>query len=140
MNAPRTLIAATLALAAIATACNNSDGNTTPAPDGTTTTATQTPTADGTTTIGKIDRFPGGTAVITSDHTLISITCANEQLILTTTAAVFTANMPCDRMVPPDVVDRFLQKPITITIADGRLKIENPEAGTLDFPATDVKQ
>jgi hypothetical protein len=123
-----------LAAAALFAACDDSS----PGDDVLITTPTAAP-AEGT-SIGKIDRFPGGTAVITSDHTLISITCQTEQLVMTTSVAVFTGDMPCDRMVPADVVERFVQKPITITIDGGRLKIENPESGTLDFPATNVAQ
>jgi hypothetical protein len=90
-------------------------------------------------TYGAIDRFPGGTAVVRSDYTVTAIACDAGKLRVTTTAGVFTGTMDCEAMVTPDIVDRFLDKPALVTITATRIKLENPEAGSLDFPATEGK-
>lgn len=90
-------------------------------------------------TYGEIERLPGGTAVITSDHTFVSAVCDQGMITLTTTAARFTGNMDCAAMPTDEVINRFVDLQITINIGGGRLKIESPEGGSLDFPATDVR-
>ena len=99
---------------------------------------TQTADTGSESTFGAIERLPGGTAVITSPHTLVAITCSETTLTLTTTAGTFAGTMDCSAMPTTDIIERYTGKPIVITIGGGRLKIENPEAGSLDFPATDV--
>jgi hypothetical protein len=131
----RHLAVVTAALAALAlttTACDDGD-----APAVTEATRAVTP---GATTIGRVDRLPNGTAVVTSDHTLVDIVCANGQLTMTTNIARFTGAMDCTSMAPPDIVQRYQGKPIAISITATRLKIDNPEAGSLDFPAANVTQ
>lgn len=90
-------------------------------------------------TFGTISRLPGGFATITSDHVLESITCENGQLTMVTSAGRFVGTMDCTAQVPQETLDRFVGKPILITVTETRLKIENPEAGSLDYPATDVR-
>ena len=119
---------ALLAVAALIAACGDSS-------DGVQLT---TPGPEGVATIGQIEHFPGGQATITSDHVLVSISCENGVITMVTSAGRFTGTMDCQAQVGQDVLDRFVGKPIAITITDARLKIENPEAGSLDYPATDV--
>jgi hypothetical protein len=90
-------------------------------------------------TFGTINRLPGGFATITSDHVLDSISCESGRLTIVTSAARFEGAMDCTAQVPQETIDDFVGKPIVITITDTRLKIENPDAGSLDFPATSVQ-
>lgn len=89
-------------------------------------------------TFGTINHLPGGVATVTSDYVLQSITCDNGTLVLVTTNARFVGTMDCTAQVPQETIDRFIGKPIMITITETRLKIEHPEAGSLDYPATGV--
>jgi hypothetical protein len=93
---------------------------------------------EATTTIGKIDRFPGGTAVVTSEHTLVGISCDVGTMTMTTSVGVFSGAMDCGAMPPVETIERFVGKAIAITISESRLKIENPEAGSLELPASGV--
>jgi hypothetical protein len=127
------LVAATLAFAALLLAAC-ADGS-----DGRINVTTSVPSAP-TVVIGKIDRFPGGTAVVTSEYVLQSMTCEAGVLTLTTSAGAFTGTMDCGQMVSPDIVGRFVGRPIVITISATRLRIEHPEAGSLDFPASGASQ
>ena len=90
-------------------------------------------------TFGTINHLPGGFATITSDHVLESITCENGQLTMVTSAGRFVGTMDCTAQVSQETIDAFVGKPILITVTDTRLKIENPDAGSLDYPATDVR-
>lgn len=125
-------LAILFALSAVISACSDSGADddvrvTTP-------TASNGPEA----TYGAIERLPGGTAVITSPHTLVAITCDGTTVTMTTTVATFTGTMDCKAMPPAEIIARYTDKTIAITIGGGRLKIENPEAGSLDLPATEV--
>jgi hypothetical protein len=95
---------------------------------------------EATATIGKIDRFPGGTAVVSSEHNLVGISCEAGAVTMTTSAGVFSGSMDCAAMPPSETIDRFVGKAVAITISETRLKIENPEAGSLDLPASGAKQ
>ncbi len=121
----------TFALSAVLAACSDSgadDVRVTP----------PTVAAGGEATFGAIERFPGGTAVVTSPHTLVAITCDGTTVTMTTTAATFTGTMDCSAMPPADIIGRYIDRAVAITIGGGRLKIENPDAGSLDLPAVDV--
>ena len=126
------LVAGVVAAALLVAGCDDSSGG---GNDVRTETA-----AGATVTVGKIERFPGGTAVVTSDHVLQSIACEGGTLTLTTSAGAFSGSMDCAQMVEADVVGRFVGKAIAITISETRLRIENPEAGSLDFPASSARQ
>ena len=119
------------ALAVFVAACSDSSAD-----DVRVTTPTGSPGAEA--TYGAIEHLPGGTAVVTSPHTLVAITCDGMTVTMTTTAATFTGAMDCTAMPPAEIIARYIDKTIAITIGGGRLKIENPEVGSLDLPATDV--
>lgn len=89
-------------------------------------------------TLGRIDRLPGGTPVPTDVRTLLTIECQSEQLIVRTNLEQITAKMPCDRLLPGPIIERFLGQPVAITYDDSRLKIENPGAGSIELPAEDA--
>ena len=95
---------------------------------------------EATTTIGKIDRFPGGTVVVSSEHVLVGISCEAGTVTLTTSVGMFSGAMDCGAMPPVETIDRFVEKAIAITISESQLRIENPEAGSLDLPARGVRQ
>jgi hypothetical protein len=122
----------TAALGAAVMACGDSDSNGGGA-------RVTTPNPGGEATFGAIERLPGGTAVITSDHVLVSVTCDTGAFSLTTTQRAFAGRMDCAAMPPPDVIARYVDQPVAIVIADGRLKMENPGIGSLDFPVTEVR-
>jgi len=127
------VVAGVVAAALLAAGCDDSS-------DGGIDVTTGTVGAGATVVVGKIERFPGGTAVVTSDHVLVAITCSAGTLTVTTSAGVFSGTMDCGQMATADVIDRFVGKAIVITISETRLKIENPEAGSLDFPAVGARQ
>jgi hypothetical protein len=89
-------------------------------------------------TFGSINRLPDGQATVVSDHVLQSITCTAGQLTMVTAAGSFVGTMDCTAQVPQETIDRFVGKPVLITVSDTRLKIEHPQAGSLDYPATGV--
>ena len=90
--------------------------------------------------IGKIDRFPGGTAVVSSEHVLVGISCEAGVVTMTTRVGTFSGAMDCGAMPPVETIERFVGKAVAITISVGRLRIENPEAGSLELPASGTKQ
>ena len=95
---------------------------------------------EATTTIGKIDRFPGGTVVVSSEHVLVGISCEAGAVTMTTSAGTLSGAMDCGAMPPAETIERFVGKAVAITISEGRLRIENPEAGSLDLPASGARQ
>lgn len=89
--------------------------------------------------LGSIERLPGGTAVASDVRTLLSASCIDNVLYLRTSAELVTASMPCDRMVPQAIIDKFVSQTIAVRYADARLTMESVTAGTVEFPATDPK-
>jgi len=89
--------------------------------------------------LGSIQRFPGGTQVPTDARTFVEATCADDRLVVVTDRETVSATMPCDRMLPPDVLARFPDQPVVISYSDGRLIIESPQIGTMTFPAEDPR-
>lgn len=87
--------------------------------------------------LGEIERRPGGTAVATDVRTLVSVTCTDGTLFLRTSAELVRASMPCDRMPPQSIIDKFVSQTIAVRYADGRLTMDSVTAGTLELPATD---
>ena len=89
-------------------------------------------------TFGSINHIGNGIATVTSDYVLESSTCDAGRLTVITAAATFVGTMDCAAQVTQETIDRFVGKPVLIVITDTRFKIEHPEAGSLDYPATDV--
>ncbi len=89
-------------------------------------------------TLGKIDRLPGGTAVVSSLITLLDVTCANGQLIVKTNLKSIVGKMDCAQQIPQTTLDRFFGQAVSIAYADGRLRIDSVAAGTLDLPVKDA--
>lgn len=89
-------------------------------------------------TLGKIDRLPGGTAVVTSVITLLDLTCADGQVIVKTNLTSIVGKMDCQQAVPQSTLERFYGQSVSITYAGGRLKIESVSAGSLDLPVEDA--
>lgn len=127
----RTVVAAIFALALLASACSSGDG------DSGTPESRSLSEGD---TIGRIERLPGGTPVASDVRTLIALSCEAATLLVRTDEETITAPMPCDRLPPPSVVERFAGQPVAIAYAGGRLKIENETAGTLEFPVDGAPQ
>lgn len=128
------LVAGGVALAAVLlVGCDDSSGGIAVS------TGTAAAPAGATVVVGKVERLPGGTVVVTSDHVLQSIVCEGGVLTLTTSAGVFSGTMGCGQMVGADIVGRFVGKAVVITISDTRLRIEHPDAGSLDFPAAGAR-
>lgn len=125
------VILAVIATATLITACSDDDAG-----EGV---ILATATVGTEKTFGTINHLPGGAATITSDHVLESITCESGQLTMVTSAGRFVGTMDCAAQVSQETIDMFVGKPILITITETRLKIENPEAGSLDYPATNVQ-
>ena len=93
----------------------------------------KTPLADGA-SIGKIERSAGGTAVVTSVRSLLTLNCAAGQLTLRTNLEAVTGKMDCSRMIGQPILDRFLGLPIAITYSSETLQVESPVAGTIVLP------
>ncbi len=89
--------------------------------------------------LGEIERLPGGTAVATDVRTLVSVTCTDDTLFLRTSAELVRASMPCDRMPPQSIIDKFVSQTIAVRYAGGRLTMESVTVGTLEFPAENPK-
>lgn len=89
--------------------------------------------------LGSIDRLPGGTAVASNVRTLLTVSCDGDVLNIRTNLESITADMPCDRLFPQTVIDKFIAKPVAISFGGGRLKVESDIEGTLDFPAEDPR-
>lgn len=93
----------------------------------------RTPIADGQ-SIGKIERSAGGTAVVTSVRSLLSLTCRDGILTLRTNLEILTGKMDCAQMIAQAIADRFLGQAVVATYTGGNLQIENPNAGTIILP------
>ena len=119
-----------LAAAALFVGCNGGDDNEA--------VVQPPPSVSAERTFGTINRLPNGVATVTSEYVLQSITCDAGRLTMITSAGSFVGTMDCAAQVTQENIDRFVGKPVLITITDTRLKIEHPEAGSLDYPATDV--
>ena len=89
-------------------------------------------------TMGKIERLPGGTAVVSQVITLLNMTCSNGQLIVTTNLKSIAARLDCAQQDPQSTLDRFYGQAVGISYAKGRLRIESVSAGTLDLPAKEA--
>lgn len=90
-------------------------------------------------TIGKIDRLPGGTAVISGAPTLLAIDCVDDQLTVRTDVDSIVATMDCRQQVPQQTRDLFIGKPVALAYSRQRLRIDSPAAGTLELPAKDAR-
>lgn len=89
-------------------------------------------------TLGKIDRLPGGTAVVTSVITLLTVSCINGDLIVKTNLQLITGKMDCAQQIPQATLERFYGQAVTVGYAKGRLRIDSVSAGTLDLPVKDA--
>ena len=85
-------------------------------------------------TLGKIERLPGGTAVPTDVRTLLDVSCTTDILSLRTNRELVTGEMPCDRLLPESIIQRFLGQPVAVRYDDGRIIVENETAGTMELP------
>lgn len=90
-------------------------------------------------TLGAIERLPGGTPVLSDVRTFINLNCREGLMTLRTNAEIITGRMDCGQMPPQSIVDQFTGRPVAITYGEGRLRIESPEAGTLDLPVADAE-
>jgi hypothetical protein len=71
-----------------------------------------------------------------SDHRLFSLNCMDGILTIATTKGVVDAELPCDRSLPPDVVERFAGRPIEVRYEagpPGKLFLMSIEAGSVEF-------
>ena len=57
--------------------------------------------------MGKIERLPGGTAVVSDVITLLNITCSNGVLIVSTNLKGILGKMDCAQQIPQSTLDRF---------------------------------
>ena len=88
--------------------------------------------------MGKVDRSPGGTAVGSQVITLLNVICSNGHLVVTTNLKNIAATMDCAQQAPQASLDRFYGQAVSIAYANGRLRIENVSAGTLDLAVKDA--
>ena len=85
-------------------------------------------------TLGKIDRLPGGTAVVSSVITLLKVSCVNGDLIVTTNLHLITGKMDCAQQIPQATLEQFYGQAVMVGYAKDRLRIESISAGTIDLP------
>ncbi len=85
-------------------------------------------------TLGKIERLPGGTAVVSNALTLVNVACANGQLTVTTNLQSIVGTMDCAQQIPQETLGRFYGQSVSISYANARLRIDSVSAGTLDLP------
>ncbi|MEX0749268.1 MAG: hypothetical protein WD359_00530 [Dehalococcoidia bacterium] len=89
--------------------------------------------------LGSIERLPGGTPAASDVRTLLSAQCADGVLTLRTNREEIASPMDCGQMLPEGVIARFIGQPVAIRAQEGRLIVENPTAGTMDFPAAEPR-
>ncbi len=77
----------------------------------------------------------GATTATAGVRTLLAMACNDGQLIVRTNREGIVAQMDCTKAVPRSTLDRFLGQPVTITYKDAHLRIDNPQAGTIDAAA-----
>ena len=88
--------------------------------------------------MGKIERLPGGTAVVSDVITLLNITCSNGVLIVSTNLKGILGKMDCAQQIPQSTLDRFFGQAVSVSYANGRLRIDSASAGTIDLPVKDA--
>ncbi|MEX2247097.1 MAG: hypothetical protein WEC75_10460 [Dehalococcoidia bacterium] len=80
-----------------------------------------------------------GDPAATSDddaHRLFSITCADATMTIATTKEIIYAELPCDRALPPPVVDRFAGDSVRVRVQIGeqiKLFFESSDGGSVEF-------
>jgi hypothetical protein len=85
-------------------------------------------------TLGKIERLPGGTAVVSSALTLVTVACTNGHLTVTTNLQSIVGTMDCAQQIPHETLGRFYGQSVSISYANARLRIDSVSAGTIDLP------
>ncbi len=90
--------------------------------------------------LGHIEHALGPSPDVSQARTLEGLSCSDDLLIARTDVETLYAQMPCDRFLPADAVDRLTGKPAAIRLdASGglRLFIEST-AGTAEFTVLGV--
>ena len=75
---------------------------------------------------------PGGSG----NEKLAAMSCAADVLTITTSARIVYAELPCDRMLKPENVKTFEDKPVRLRIVPqsaSKLYIESQSAGSAEF-------
>ena len=86
--------------------------------------------------LGKIERFAGGTVTVTDVRTLRGVQCEDGVVSVRTNVEAILAEMPCDRLLPQAILDRFFGQVVVIRYEPNRLIVENTTIGTMELPAT----
>ncbi len=74
-----------------------------------------------------------------SPHLFFHFGCNDDVLVIVTTQVELYAELPCDRAIPPQVVERFLGQPVQIRVVFNdaeKLFVESPVAGSIEFTVT----
>lgn len=84
--------------------------------------------------------YPASSA--SGDQLLFNLTCTESMLTLVTTVRIVYAALPCDRLLPADVVKRFLGQSVEIVIRGDpatKLLFTSKTAGSVEFTVSDVQ-
>jgi hypothetical protein len=100
--------------------------------------ATGRPMTDGE-TIGESSHPTGSAGTPTSVRTLLSVGCQSGRLTVRTNVEAIIAGIDCAKDQPSARYQPFLGQIVAITYTSGRLRFENPTAGTLEVPVLQAK-
>jgi hypothetical protein len=71
-----------------------------------------------------------------------TLSCESKTLTIATTARTIRASLPCDRLPPADVIERFAEEPTEIEVrpgSPGKIFLRADAAGSLEFTVEDVR-
>jgi hypothetical protein len=100
--------------------------------------ATGRPMTDGE-SIGEASHLVAGAGTPTGVRTLLSVGCQRGELTVHTNMESIIAGIDCTNDQPAARYQPFLGQIIAITYTGGRLRFENPTAGTLEVPVQQAK-
>ena len=127
----RAIVLVAILIAAVATACSSNTAKKNLVAGG------AQPLAEGE-TLGKIEHLPGGTAVASNVITLLNMTCTNGQIVVRTNLKSIVGKMDCAQSVPDATLEHFYGQSVSISYANGRLRVESVSAGSLDLPVREA--
>jgi hypothetical protein len=70
-----------------------------------------------------------------------TLSCESATLTITTTLRTIRASLPCDRLPPTQVIERFHEEPTEIEVlpgSPGKIFLRADAAGSLEFTVEDV--
>jgi len=90
-------------------------------------------------TIGEASHPAAGAGTPTSVRTLLSVGCQSGRLTVRTNMEEIIAGIDCAKDQPAARYQPFLGQIVAITYTSGRLRFENPTAGTIEVPVQQAK-